>query len=309
MKKIFLAVLLVLAVNVAAQQKRTYVYAERDTALRLDVWSPEVPRSDKACVIALFGGGFVSGSRDNKYQVSVAQALTARGYTVVSPDYRLGLTDSVALKRYGRSIKGIENLFEWVIDIATEDCADAVSWVVTHSGLLNINPERIVLTGSSAGAIVMTQLDYYRCNPDISAIGGRLPQGWSPAAVVPYSGAVVCKGKPDYALPPAPTMFMHGTKDKIVAYGQFPKITRYAMHGADYLYKIFAKEGYPVWIMRLDGIGHEVASYLPGSVDIFCCFVEQVFGGHVTTLDATLHDAALVPTEWTDMTVIDLYKQ
>ena len=77
---------------------------------------------------------------------------------------------------------------------------------------------------------------------------------------------------------------------------------------------VMCEKGFPcgglslLWIVRFEGIGHEVASFLPGSVDLFCGFVEQVFNGCVTTLDATMSDKSLVPTKFTDMTVIDLYK-
>lgn len=292
------------ALLAVGQQKKTYAFVERDSTLWLDVWRPEVPRSDKACVVALFGGGFVTGERDNEYQQLVAKRLTDRGYTVVSPDYRLGLRDSVRVKQY-KGLKGMQNMFQWVIDIATEDCAAAVAYVVQHAGELNINPERIILTGNSAGAITVLQLDYCRANalPEASA----LPQGWIPAAVVPYSGAVMCKGKPGYATPPAPTMLMHGTKDKIVAYKKFPPLLSHALWGANTVYKRMTKQGFPTWIVRFEGLGHEVASFLPGSVDLFCGFVEQVLDGRRTTLDATMHDEKLVPTKWTDMTVIDLY--
>lgn len=300
---IFLAFLL--PVPASAQQKQTYRFVERDSALYLDVHRPEVQRADKACVIALFGGGFVIGERDDELQTTIARQLTARGYTVVSPDYRLGLKDS-ALVASHRKLTQINDLFQLVIDMATEDCAAAVAWVVAHAGELNINPDRIVLTGCSAGAITVAQLDYCRANalPQASA----LPQGWKPAAVVPYAGAVMCNGKPKYQTPPAPTMFHHGTKDKIVAYKQFPSVVSHALYGSNTLFKRFKKQGYPVWIIRYEGIGHEVASFLPGSVDLFCGFVEQVFNGRVTTLDATMHDAKLVPTKWTKMTVVDIYK-
>ena len=304
-KNIALVLLLLPALCGAAQERQTYRFVERDSALYLDVHRPDVPRSDRACVIALFGGGFAVGERDNDYQLEVARQLTARGYTVVSPDYRLGLKDTVKLKTF-KGLSGIQNMFQWVIDIATEDCAAAVAWVVAHAGELNINPDRIVLTGCSAGAITVAQLDYCRANslPQASV----LPEGWKPAAVVPYSGAVMCKGKPVYKTPPAPTMFHHGTKDKIVAYKRLPSLLSHALWGSKTLFKRFEKQGYPVWIIRYEGIGHEVASFLPGSVDLFCGFVEQVFNGRVTTLDATMHDSKLVPTEWTKMTVIDIYR-
>ncbi len=297
--------LFLLSLSAQGQTKHTYVFVQRDTALHLDVWSPEVPRSDRACVIALFGGGFVTGERDNQLQTTIAQQLTARGYTVVSPDYRLGLTDSVRVQQ-AKSLSRVQNLFQWVIDIAAEDCAAAIAYVVGHAGELNVNPDRIVLTGCSAGAIAVLQLDYCRANGMPQA--SELPTGWKPAAVVPYAGAIMCKGKPQWKTPPAPTMLMHGTKDKIVAYKKFPPLMGRALYGADRVFKQMKKQHYPVWMMRYEGIGHEVASFLPGSVDLFCGFVEQVFNGRVTTVDATLRDTQLVPTKWTKMTVMDLYK-
>ncbi|MBP5527301.1 MAG: alpha/beta hydrolase [Bacteroidales bacterium] len=307
MKKTFLFLLLsVVALCAVAQQKQTYKYVERDSSLYLDVYRPDVQRADRACVIALFGGGFVVGERDNSLQTTIASQLTARGYTVVSPDYRLGLKDTVKLKEY-HSLFKVNDMFQWVIDIATEDCAAAVAWVVAHSGELNINPDRIVLTGCSAGAITVLQLDYCRANSLPQAL--VLPEGWRPAAVVPYAGAVMCKGKPKYKTPPAPTMLMHGTKDKIVAYKRFPSVVSHALWGSYTMYKVFRKQGYPCWIVRYEGIGHEVASFLPGSVDLFCGFVEQVFTGRRTTMDATMRDEKLVPTKWTKMSVFDIYKQ
>ena len=306
MRKIFVLLLLAaMTLPASAQEKRTYAFVERDSTLWLDVWTPEVPRSDKACVVALFGGGFVTGERDNSLQTTIAQQLTARGYTVVSPDYRLGLKDSAMVASHS-SLGKLQELFQWTIDIATEDCAAAVAYIVTHAGELNINPDRIVLTGCSAGAITVLQLDYCRANQLPQAV--VLPEGWKPAAVVPYAGAVMCKGKPKYKSAPAPTMLMHGTKDKIVAYKKFPPVLCHALYGGATVYKQMKKQDLPVWIVRYEGIGHEVASFLPGSVDLFCGFVEQVFNGRVTTMDATMHDAKLVPTEWTKMRVFDIYK-
>ena len=303
--KILVLVIGLWSVTVCGQGRTTHVFVERDRALRLDVWHPEVPRSDRACVVALFGGGFVQGTRDNELQTTIAQLLTARGYTVVSPDYRLGLRDSAMVAEHS-SLFRLTDLFQWTIDMAVEDCAAACAWVVRHAGEVGVNPERVVLTGSSAGAIAVLQMDYCRANG--LAPAAVLPEGWRPAAVVPYAGAVLVKGKPRYKTAPAPTMLMHGTKDKIVAYKRFPPLLSHALRGGASMFKVFKKQGFPCWIVRFEGIGHEVASFLPGSVDLFCGFVEQVFDGRVTTLDATMRDAALTPTRWTDMTVFDLYR-
>lgn len=307
MKRTIVVLLLLAAVSVQAQErKETHVFAGRDSALRLDVWYPATPRPDSACVVALFGGGFISGSRDNRYQQQVARELTDRGFVVVSPDYRLGLKDTAMVARYS-SLAGARTLFQWCIDMAAEDCAAACTWVVGHAAQLGVNPNRVVLTGSSAGAIAVLQMDYCRANglPEASV----LPKGWKPAAVVPYAGAVMCKGKPQWKTPPAPTMLMHGTKDKIVAYKRFPKMLSHALYGSDVVAKQLHKQGYTYWIVRFEGIGHEVASWLPGSVDLFCGFVNQALAGRVSSLDATMSDSKLQPTKWTNMNVTDLYKK
>lgn len=305
MKRLVLFALLVCSLAVSAQTKQTFQYVQRDSALYLDVWTPAQPRPDSACVVALFGGGFVVGERDDEYQTAVAKVLTERGFTVVSPDYRLGLKDSAMVKRYA-NLRGLRTLFQWTIDIATEDCAAVCAWVVEHAKELGINPDRIVLTGCSAGSVTVLQLDYCRANglPQASV----LPQGWMPAAVVPYAGAIMCKGKPKYKSTPAPTMLMHGMKDKIVAYKRFPPVLRHALYGAGIVYKQQRRQGYDCWIVRFEGVGHEVASWLPGSVDLFCGFVNQALAGRHSSLDATMTDSKLTPTKWTDMNVFDIYK-
>ncbi len=305
MRRLVIFALMACSLAVTAQTKQTFQYAQRDSALFLDVWTPANPRPDSACVVALFGGGFVIGNRDDEYQTAVAKVLTERGFYVVSPDYRLGLKDSAMVASHS-SLSKVRTLFQWTIDIATEDCAAAVAYVLQHAAELGISKSRIVLTGCSAGAVTVLQLDYCRANSLLQA--AVLPQGWMPAAVVPYAGAIMCKGKPKYSTAPAPTMLMHGMKDKIVNYKRFPPVLRHALYGAATVYKQQRKAGYDCWIVRFEGIGHEVASWLPGSVDLFCGFVEQAFAGRHSSLDATMTDSKLTPTKWTEMNVFDIYK-
>ena len=165
MKKtwILLAILSFCGVMATAQTKETHAFAERDSVLYLDVHRPLKPRDDKAAVIAVFGGGFFTGARDNQYQLALADSLTHRGYTVISIDYRLGLKDSLMVAEHNSLFK-LTDLFQYCIDIATEDCADAVAWTIAHASELDIDPSKIVLTGSSAGAITVLQLDYCRAN-------------------------------------------------------------------------------------------------------------------------------------------------
>lgn len=306
MKKWVFILLLSVSGVAAGQEVQTFAFAERDSTLNLDVYRPSQPRADRAAVLAVFGGGFVSGERNNGLQRNIGKMLSERGYTVVSIDYRLGLKDTVKMKEF-KGIRGLQGMFQYCIDLAVEDCAAAVAWVCAHADELGVDTSKLVLTGSSAGAITVLQLDWCRANglPQAAA----LPQGWKPAAVVPYSGAIMSHGKPTWKTPPAPTMLMHGTKDKIVAYKKFPPLLSYCIYGAKKVFKQMGKQGYPCWIVRFEGIGHEVATWLPGSVELFCGFVEQALAGRVTTLDATMSDTTLVPTKWTTMTLKDLYAE
>lgn len=284
---------------------QTYIYAQRDSALYLDVYQPKVARTDRAAVITLFGGGFYKGARNNYIMKENIRALLERGFTVISIDYRLGLRDSAMVASHKKLFK-LTSLFEYCIDIAVQDCAEAVAWTCANSEKLNIDPTKIILTGSSAGAITVLQLDYYRANMCDQASG--LPDEWVPAAVVPYSGGILChKRELKYASPPAPTMLMHGTDDKIVNYKSFGLPMSPKIFGAKKVDKVMDRQDFPHWIIRFPGSGHEVASWLPGSIDMFCTFVDLTLSGRTTTLDATMTDLNLKPNRWTGMTVIQMY--
>lgn len=290
-----------------AQTTTTYPFVERDSTLYLDVHQPAVARADRAAVLSVFGGGFIVGKRNDSYQTALADSLVNRGFTVINIDYRLGLKDSVMVATHSRLLD-LDDLFQYCIDIATEDCAAAVNWVVSHAEELDIDPAKIALTGSSAGAITVLQLDYCRANGLPSA--AALPEGWQPAAVIPYAGGVMCRKRDlRYNTPPAPTLLMHGTKDKIVAYKGFGVPFNAKLFGSKTIDKRMRRQDIPHWFIRFEGIGHEVASWFPGSVDLFCCFVDQALAGRITNLDATMTDEALQPTEWTDMNLFELYKK
>ena len=232
--------------------------------------------------------------------------LSERGFTVISIDYRLGLKDSAKVAELQGLLK-IDDLFQYCIGLAVEDCAAAIAWVCTHATELGINTSKIILTGNSAGAITVLQLDYSRANALSPA--ALLPDGWKPAAVIPYAGGVMCRKRDlKYAAPPAPTMLLHGVEDKIVAYSHFGLPFSAGMFGSNRISKQFRKQEIPHWIIRFKGIGHEVASWFPQSVELFCCFAEQTLSGRISRLDAVMTDSGLQPTVWTDMNVLRMYK-
>lgn len=320
MKKIFLVFIVLLPFSLMAQDDpfvppkmattdtvvpQTYEFVVRNGhPLLMDVYRPRNPRADSACVVFLFGGGFVEGSRDGEWVRQYCQLLVSRGFMAVAIDYRLHLRevdfDTVTLLKTQR-------VFRDAINITASDGAAAIAYLYRNASKLGVAPERIVLCGSSAGAIGALQLDYCRANSLSPA--DELPAGWKPAAVVAFSGAVYADGgKPKYKTPPAPTFFLHGDKDRIVNYKKFPPLLRSGLYGPKKLHKVFEKNGYPHWFFVFEGIGHEVASLfllMNGEVETF---VDKVIKGRQMFYDAEVRDSKVLPTRWTTMGVFDLYK-
>ena len=295
--------LLLLSPLVGGAQE-TYTYTTRgDQEMKLDIYRPANPRPDKATVVYVFGGGFVVGARNDSMSVEACRLLANRGFTAVSIDYRLWLKrmspDKIKWTK-------VFDYFDSSIRVATEDCCAALRYLSDNSGQLGIDTSKIILTGSSAGAVTILQTDYCRANSRAEA--AVLPAGWKPVAVIPYSGAVFeTQGRLKYRTPPAPTCFFHGTEDKIVFYKTF-HIGKHRLAGASWLVRHrFQKNRYPYWIMRFKGRGHEVAGYLPDTMQEFEAFVNAALAGRVTYYDAKCEDEALKPNKWTKMNIIQLY--
>ena len=312
MRKTLIGIFLFAVMGVNAQPEvqyetvvpQTFEFVQRgNQALQMDVYRPANPRPDSACVLFMFGGGFVTGRRtaDSLYFCQLAD----RGFTVVSIDYRLHLKE-VDFDTVG--LFNMQGVFRDAINIAASDCAAAIAFVCNHAESWGIASNRIVLSGSSAGAIAVLQLDYCRANSLPPA--EELPTGFVPAAVVPYAGAVYAVGgTPQYRTPPAPTFFMHGTKDRIVNYRKFPPVLRSGLYGPKKLQRLFEKNDYCHWIFRFEGIGHEVATVMRYTLPEFCAFVDAALSGRIMSYDATVRDRNINPTDWTSMSVFDLYRK
>ena len=102
MRRLFLIAALFLWTPAGAQnddatprkiEKETFVYAVRDAdTLRLDRYALLSPDSRaKPCLMFLFGGGFMTGTRDNRRFRPFFDYYARKGFVVVSIDYRLGM--------------------------------------------------------------------------------------------------------------------------------------------------------------------------------------------------------------------------
>ncbi len=281
-------------------QSTTYKFADRDTCkLYMDVYKPTV-ESNHCCVLYVFGGGFISGERNNKYNVSYAQALADRGYTVSCIDYRLGLK--------GANMKGLNVVtsLQHAIQIAVEDLFSATEYLIAHAGELGFDADKIVLCGSSAGAITVLQGDYELCNR--TELAKNLPATFHYAGVMSFSGAIFsCNGAVKYKEAPAPTFLMHGIEDRLVTYKSI-RFFKKGFFGAKPLIKRFEKFGYPYFARRYVGLGHEVATLMKHNIDICDWFIDYyVLKKEKQQIDETIEDETVQPMFWGKATPGDLY--
>ena len=268
MKRILFAIVaLSLGVNVFAQEMKTYKFAEKDgQELFMDVYTPKNVTDSTVTVMFVFGGGFMSGERNNASSTEYCNALVGRGHIAVAIDYRLGLKGAKSLGIFNH--KPVQD----AIYMATEDAISALDYLIDHAKELKINPEWIVLVGSSAGAITVLQTDYAICNGLLNF--DILPKDFHLAGVASYAGAIYSTdGKVKYRNhQPAPTMLFHGTSDKLVTYKQL-KLFSTGFYGSSRIAPIFEKNSYPYYFRRYQDYGHSVANMFTPTIDTFEWFI------------------------------------
>jgi len=236
--------------------KRTEAFAEKDGAkLMLDIYQSDDAEnnSPQPCLIFVFGGGFKEGERDADDYLHYFNYFAERNITVVSIDYRLGMK--------GQKSPGLFNTqpIQDAISMAVEDLYSATNYLINIADELNIDTKKFIINGSSAGAITVLQADYMDKNN--FAISEVLPKDFDYAGVISFAGAIFSnEGVPSYRQKPAPTLFFHGTADKLVPYNKL-RLFNMGMFGSKSIAKRFRKEKYPYIFYKMDGLGHEVANF------------------------------------------------
>lgn len=268
MKKLLLAIFILILFKASfGQHSQTYKFADRDTcSLYLDIYYPTQQSPDSICLVYIFGGGYVTGSRSDKNVVTYCDSLRKLGYTTIAIDYRLGLK---GIRRMGlKQVKVLEN----AINMAAKDLLDATLFLCKNAKKLNIDPTKIVTVGSSAGAITALQADYKLHNHDKDT--KLLPENFRYAGVIAFSGAIFSrKGKVKYHTQPAPTLFFHGTDDRLVTYKQI-KIANIGFFGCSKLTSRFDKFDYPYFAKHYKDFGHEVAGFCAREIDLTNWFID-----------------------------------
>ena len=320
MKKIVFTLLLLIAGTGARAQftasrqvdlspTATVLFAHRDTCdLYLDIYDP-APGTDlladgrhKPTVLYVFGGGFIMGRRDEPFCFPWFKQMLDDGYKVVSVDYRLGLK-GVQMRFDLAHIIDAAKKSKRAVDIGVEDVFAAVKYLSEHPEL-GVDTGNIVISGSSAGAMIALSSVWESCKP--SGLSELLPAGFRFMGVMSFAGAVMTDtGKPSYPETPCPHLLFHGTDDGAVEYGK-TAFGKRGIYGSDALVPILAKTGCSYQIYRYKDHSHDMAANMEETWPEQRRFLEHsVIAGERLVIDALLDDPSMTVRQV--ITLSDIY--
>ena len=194
--------------------KETYEYSVKDGAsLKFDFYHPENDTSQmRPLLVFMHGGGFAIGKRDDEEIIKLAENFARKGYVVASISYRLSRKD----KGFNCDTS-VEDKME-AFRLAGEDLLDAICFLIDRKEKFRINPEKIIMGGSSAGAETILMATY---DKDIFFKTSEKYKNIKPAAIISLAGALtnieLITSKNAY-----PGIFFHGTEDPLVPYETAP---------------------------------------------------------------------------------------
>ncbi|KAF2955146.1 alpha/beta hydrolase [Marinitoga sp. 38H-ov] len=110
--------------------------------LKLDIYYPKEKKEKYPVVFFTHGGGWVSGFRNQRNNISWCRFLASKGFAVVSIDYRLGIS--------------------YTMNEILSDYTDALNYIKKSADKLYLDKNNIVLMGLSAGGHLT--LLYYAFN-------------------------------------------------------------------------------------------------------------------------------------------------
>ncbi|WP_372743959.1 GDSL-type esterase/lipase family protein [Lutibacter sp.] len=223
-KVLLIVVAIVFAIGSSNAQSYTpdkkvlYKVVEGDS-LYLHVFETKQYKKPTAAIVFFFGGGWAGGHPKQFFQQS--EYLSSRGILAISAEYR------------------VRNVHRTTPFDCVEDAKSAIRWVREHAKELNVDPNKIVASGGSAGGhiaiatAIINGLENANENIEISSV---------PNAVVAYNpvldttekgyGVKKVAGReteisPCHQVKPnlPPMLIFHGNKDKTVPYENAERFT------------------------------------------------------------------------------------
>jgi acetyl esterase/lipase len=241
-----------------SSEVQTYTYATKNGQnLDLDVYSPAFDQEElRPVILYVHGGGFSSGSRNDDNAIRFCKRLAEYGYISVSISYRLTLKDSPT--GFGCDCPATDKLNTF--HAAVEDLQDATFFLIQRRESLGIDPQRIILAGSSAGAETILNTGY---QPPMCYGLDSGPVSY--AGLISMAGAIPDTARifPESAIP---SLLFHGTCDELVPYATDshrhckPDQSGFlTLHGSWTIAQKLGQLKVPCWLHTTCGGGHELA--------------------------------------------------
>jgi len=183
-------------------------------SLRASLYLPKAARTPVPVLVWMHGGGFETGDPDTLQIRRLARQLTARGFALAAPQYRLGAQEAdLSPEARGKlgalaampATQGAEALAGPRAIAAAEDVARFLDWLAARAEGLGLCP-RPVLGGSGAGAATAFNAAFL-----LPWLGLSHPD---PAGILSYSGGFAWPGL--YEPGRMPVFALHNPDDKEV---------------------------------------------------------------------------------------------
>lgn len=241
-------------------EKITEVFAVKgDEELKMDIYLPKKDDETKRpLLLYVHGGGFSGGKRDAERYNKFAEKMTYKGYVNATIDYTLTMKG----KSFGCD-QPASNKVDAFLQ-AGYDLSRATRYFIQNASRFGIDPNKIVILGSSAGAETVIHAAYW----DAVKQDGEemfLPEEFQYAGVISMAGAISILDiiTKENAIP---TQLFHGTCDNLVPYASaahhycpLNSPGFLVLHGSYSIYNHLVELGKPCYLQTACNGGHEWA--------------------------------------------------
>jgi len=180
--------------------------------LTLDTYQPTGDtQTDRPAIVLVHGGSFIGGSSTDSHMVRLANSFARRGYVAVSINYRLLGTGETCGQEDPPSPACVTAALA-----AQHDAQAAVRWLRANATTYRIDPSRVAIAGTSAGAAAALAVAVNSGDPGTSGNPGYSSKV---GAAVSISGALPHSVASTYYDPSdSPILMFNGTADQVVPF-------------------------------------------------------------------------------------------
>lgn len=226
----------------------SYKTKNRKEELLMDLYMPPHDWRDGRrlpVLIHLHSGEFKSGSRFNRLLEYYCSHFAGKGFAVFSIDYRLTLQTAEV---------NLPNILK-AVTFGIEDLMSATSRICGMAEEYGLDTDKILVSGSGAGAMIALSAEYQLCNRK------TIPpvKGLNYAGIISSAGAVITDADHlEWKRKPCPILLLHGTYDQVISFNKF-FVPGMLWAGSNYIHDELLKLDAPHWLYEEQGTDHIMA--------------------------------------------------